>query len=179
MAFLLPYSLITNGIYHMLVTSIGTVTAGTYKIISSIYNHKNTNVDQFIKKLDIERKLALIESVLKYKKKTKLEDQSDQSENQSESESIFKQETTHLEETISESSIHPVHLCLTDLSDIITIIHTNLKEIDRRVKRHNAKWFKSYRYLNITKELDQLETNVGILDARFNDLIKISGLIRD
>jgi hypothetical protein len=183
MAFLVPYSLITRGIYNVFIASIGTVTLGTYKVISSIYNNQNADVGQFIKKLDIERKLALIESVLKYKKISR--EQSGQSEQSYESEQSEQSEQAEQAENVemtelakSSNVIHPIQLCFSDLSDIITKIQSDLKEIDRKVRKHNLKWFKSYRSLHISKELEQLETNVGILDARFDDLIKISGICR-
>jgi hypothetical protein len=174
MAFLIPYSLITKGIYSVFVTSIGTITMGTYKVIASIYSHKNEDVKHSIKKLDIERKLSLIESIMKYKKL-----HTDKNFIHEDIEENTKNSTDVVEYNDSDNTDHPIHLCLTALSSIMKTIHKDLKLIDQKVKRHNTKWFKSYRSINVTNELEKLETDVKILDTRFDDLIKISNLIKE
>lgn len=191
MAFLIPYSLITQGLYTGIATTISAMTVGSYKVIKSIYNHKNEDIHLFIKKLDIERKLSLIESVIKYTK----EEEFAQNENTEKIEKTDKYKmpdmltsgqlkSLHIINTYnktkhnSNSNADPIHLCLTHLSNTITEIHLNLKIIDQKVTDHDRKWLRNYRRFNIQKELDQLEINVKILNDRYEDLLKISILMK-
>ncbi len=43
----IPYTLLTQGIYSGLIGTISTVTMGTCKLVTSIYKHKNPNVNKF------------------------------------------------------------------------------------------------------------------------------------
>jgi hypothetical protein len=190
MAFLIPYSLITQGLCTGIVTTISAMTVGSYKVIKSIYNHQNSDVQQFLKKLDIERKLALIEAVITHTKGTSTP-QIELAESIEPNEHGTGVEMTpnHLHNLYLIDNYNrtfkskvpitdPIHLCLTDLSNIITEIHLNLKTIDQKVRTHHRKWFHSYRSLNVQKELDKLECNVKILNDRYEDLIKISVLMK-
>lgn len=170
----LPYALITQGIYSGLIGTISTITMGTCGIITSIYNHKNPDVTKFLKKLDIEKKLNLIESVLdKYSSQKKITTDSSEiyklySKNQNFNFKIMDD---------YEKKSDPIELCLQYLREIITDIHLNLTDIDNTVKYHKTKWFNSWRKLSIKKKLEQLEINSNLLDKRFNDLIKITELV--
>lgn len=62
---LVPYSLVIQGIYTGLVETIGYFTMGTCKLVKSIYTHKNPDVNKILIELDIERKLSLVQSVVK------------------------------------------------------------------------------------------------------------------
>lgn len=190
MAFLIPYSLITQGLCTGIVTTISAMTVGSYKVIKSIYNHQNSDVQHFLKKLDIERKLALIEAVITHTKGTSTPPiEFAEPIEPNEHDTGVEMTPNHLQNLYlidnynrtfkSKAPItDPIHLCLTDLSNIITEININLKTIDQKVRTHHRKWFHSYRYLNVQKELDKLECNVKILNDRYEDLIKISVLMK-
>ena len=180
MAFLIPYSLITQGLCTGIVTTISTMTVGSYKVIKSIYVHKNEDIHLFLKKLDIDRKLSLIESVISSSKSPQSETSTDLTNELEITPSHLRNlhliENYHRSKSKNTNITDPIQLCLTDLSTIITEIHINLKSIDQKVHSHNRKWFQSCRTLNVQKELERLEINVKIMNDRYEDLIKISML---
>lgn len=155
MAFLIPYTILTQGLYTGILGTISTITIGTCKIISSIYTHKNPNVTKFIQELDIERRLKLIEAVLNTKHINRKHDH----------DSVTK---------INYQIDDPVELCLIHVQQIIDVIYANLTDIDKKVAHHNTKWFNTWRSLNIKSKLEQLKINSDILDKRFSDLMEIS-----
>mgnify|MGYP003537659321 FL=1 len=182
MAFLIPYSLITQGLCTGIVTTISAMTVGSYKVIKSIYNHKNEDIQQFLKKLDIERKLALIESAIRHTRSDppieeiipEIPTNPNVEITPNHLQNLCIIENYNRAKSKAVTSTDPIHLCLSDLSAIITEIHISLKLIDQKVRSHNRKWFYAYRYLDVQKELNKLETNVKILNDRYEDLIKIS-----
>lgn len=184
MAFLIPYSLITQGLCTGIVTTISAMTVGSYKVIKSIYMHKNEDIHLFLKKLDIERKLSLIEAVISNNRSAQIlsDPPNDPLPNpnleitSNHLRNLHLIENYHRSKTKNTNITDPIQLCLSDLSTVITEIHLNLKLIDQKVHSHNRKWFHSYRTLNVQKELDRLETNVKIMNDRYEDLIKISML---
>lgn len=177
MALSFPYMLLTQGIYSGLITTISTVTMGTCGTIKSIYTHKNPDVNNYIKKLDIERRLTLIESVLK-KINPKLSHETIDLNVEIKNEltaSLRKSKDIELQIIEDyQKTKDPIELCLLFVHEIIHEIHQNLKDIYKKVSNHDRKWFSSWRTLDVSKQLDRLETNSNILEKRFNDLIEIS-----
>ena len=174
MAALIPYTILAQGIYTGIIGTISTVTIGTCTAIKSIYTHKNPDVKRIIKKYDVKHKLELIESVLK------ITDHNNK--NRFEKMKLNDLEKTQIFEIIeSQNNIgdDPIELCLKYLHESIEDIHTNLKEINAKVMRHTAKWFNSWRTLNIKRQLDDLEENIKILDKRFNDFMRISEFLKN
>lgn len=157
MAFIV-YTLVYQGLYTGVVNAISAVTVGVCSVISSLYRHKNIDVAKHLKKLDLERKLKLIETVLETKYPKSLD------------------ANTTLEDT---SKARAIELCLSYIIETINEIHKVSHQIDQRVARHQSKWFNSWRTLNIKPQLEQLETCSRLLDERFDDLVRISHMFRD
>lgn len=188
MAMFIPYSLITHGLYTGLVSTIGTVTFGTCKLIKSMYSHKNPDVSKVIKELDIERKLKMVQSVInlihhssknnevKIKlndlEKTQIFELVSQKQYANKAEDGYKQD-------ISIDFDDPIELSLYYLQQTIQDIHNDLDAINQKVTRYNAKWFKSWRTLNVQSLLDNLILNAKILDLRYDDLIKIFSFLKN
>lgn len=169
-AILIPYTLIAQGLYSGVVGAISTVTLGACSIVTSIYNHKNPDVDKIIIDLDIERKLRVIQSVLNAKEKEKIKKPD-----------LVKMKLNNLEKSQifeiineKENDNDPIELCLHYIHETIQKIHENLTAINKKVAYHNTKWFSSWRTLNVKTLLKELETNTKLLDSRFKDLMKIS-----
>jgi len=186
MAFAIPYALLAQGIYTGIITTISTITTGTCYIVTSIYTHKNPNVSAYIKELDIERRLKLIEAVLHTIKQTKpnetfipsappLVEPAVVLNQQIKKLSIDNQTVEYfLFDDYQKKPEDPIQLCLRYLSDIIYEIHKNLSTIHEKVSNHNDKWFSAWRSLHIKKDLESLKINSLILNMRFGDLIEIS-----
>jgi len=167
MALVFPYILLANGIYSGLITGISSLTLGTCSMIGSIYSHKNPDADKCIRKLDLERKLKLIESVLN---KSNVNSSRNIFRDKIGTESIIF-DVVEGENTIMED---PIKLCLHYLHQAVEEIHNSIKKIHDKVSYHKTKWFSTWRTLNIKKQIEELEHSTKILDDRFNDLIKIS-----
>lgn len=152
---IIPYSLLTQGFYTSIVHMISTVTMGTCSIIKSIYVHKNPDVDSVIKKMDIEMKIELIQLT------------------------INKISQIKGNKNIDDIKTDPICMCLFHIHDVIKEINQDLTNINDKVIRHKNKWFCNWRSLNVTPMIDSLKFHSIILDARFDDLIKISSLLRN
>lgn len=157
-------SLLTQGLYSSLVTGISSMTFGVIGSIKSIYNHKNPNLTNHLRRLDIEYHLRLISAVLK---------------NQSQTSTSFSKEHIDGKSMIfitakdKKTSVDPIQISLAYISKIIDDIHQNLILINQKVEYHQSKWFNAYRILDLNSLLTQLEINTNILKARFDDFIKI------
>lgn len=169
MAFILS-TLIVQGIYTGLIGGISTITLSACSMVKSIYTHKNPNVDKVLSELDLERRLKLIQTVLNMKESNK---------------KTIKTKLNEMEKSVLLSMVKgedgksddPIELCLTYLRETIERIDKDLADIHYKVAYHNTKWFNSWRTLNIKKQLDALKISSALLDARFNDLIKISNFL--
>lgn len=151
MELLLPYNALTT----LITTTISSLTLKTGEKISSIYNHKNPDVTAFLRKLDIEAKLKIIEALMIQ---------------------IFRE--TNPGDSISvtsklENANDPVRISLYYLSIIINDIHIDLERISMKIVYHNGKWLNKWRTFNVKGDLEVLETNCHILDERYKNLIQI------
>ena len=168
---IIPYSLITQGVYSTVVRAISTITFGTCNLVKSIYVHKNPNITKLIKQLDIERRLKLINAIL-----------NTSSMNNVKNDEYIKLKLNDLEKTqifeIVGSKVDlendPIQLCLFYLYDIVQEINNNLLDINNKITYHNTKWFNTWRTLNINSLIENLKINSQILDSRFDDLTRVS-----
>lgn len=168
MALLIPYAILTQGIYSGVISTISTVTIGTCRLVTSIYTYKNPNVTAIIKELDIDRRLTLIQAVLNsidhvthHEAKLKLDD-------------LEKTQIFELVGSEADYNTDPIELCLHYLHEVIQDIHLDLTDIASKVAYHDSRWFSSWRTLNLTTQLASLSLNSRLLESRFDDLTKIS-----
>lgn len=166
MAFLL-LPLLAQGIYAGVISTISTLTVGTAKLATNLYKNKNPDVANTIKRLDIEHKLSLIEAVIK----------SSMISTKSESQRIDLEKSTFEIINREFKSVDPIQICLHAINSVITDIHTDLNQLNQKIESHSQKWFSSWRSLNIKSKLVNLEINCGILDKRFDELIKVHQLV--
>jgi hypothetical protein len=161
--------ILTQGIYSGIINTISTATMGTCKLVTSIYNYENPNVTKYLKKLDIERKLDLIQSVIILIGKN--------TESKTANIKLNDMEKTQIFEMLG-SDINlkndPIELCLVYLDEIIQNIHGDLLAINKKVAYHNTIWFSSWRTLDVKVLLKNLKINTKLLTERFDDLTKIS-----
>lgn len=148
-------SIITQGIYTGIISTISNATIKTCNIMQTIYSHENPDIKKVMKELDIERKLKTLESIFNI-----------QIPNNTLNEKINLQKD-------------PISLCLLYIIDAIKKIQNDLLLINKKVNSHNLKWFSTWRSLNIKNLLDNLELDCKLLDNRFDDLIKISNLLKN
>lgn len=171
MALTLPFSLLAHGLYSSLVNAISAITIGTGKLIKSLYTHQNPDVTKLIHELDIDRRLKLVQTLLNAAHRDRKSKISDVKMDEIEKSKIYGLMNCKCSDDEFDD---PIELCLGYLHDIIQQIHRNLVDIEQKVIRHKKKWFNSWRKLNVKSLLDNLKLNSLILDARFNDLIKVS-----
>ena len=80
---------------------------------------------------------------------------------------IIEKESSNIEKSVSlREAINSFNLVLDEL-------HNLLISIDVKVSNHKLKWLYSYRGLDFSSELEQIQIKKGILDNRFNLLQKI------
>lgn len=168
MAYILP-TILAQGIYTGIISTISTVTMGTCKLVTSIYTYENPDVIKVVQELDIDRRLMLIQAVLNTIEHTSTRQKAKMKLNDLEKTCIF--EMVGAETDLKND---PIELCLVYLHDIIQKINNDLRIINSKVAYHNTKWFSSWRTLNISSQLNNLKLNSRLLDLRFDDLTKIS-----
>jgi hypothetical protein len=157
---ILPYTAVLS-------QGINAILFGTFGAIKSIYNHQNPDLNNNLRRLDIEYHLRLISSVLK---------------NQSYVPIVTVKEHINDQSIVftTVQGIHsvddPLEICLIYLSKIVNDIHVNLVLINQKVTYHQTKWGSSYRTLDIDELLNKLETDITILKNRFDDFIKIRNI---
>lgn len=162
-------ALLTAGIYTGLITGISTVTMGTCRLITSIYNHENPDVRRYFKQIDLERKLKLVEAVIK-----KIPQKKDQQVKITGT----MQDTIVFDVVSGEATImsDPIELSLYYLQEIMVEIQKVVQKIHDKADRHKNKWFNTWRTLNIKDLSSELENDIKILDDRYNDLLQIINL---
>jgi len=167
MAALIPYNLLTQGLYNGMITGMTQMTFGVAKILKAIYSHQNPDINNYIQKLDIEYHINMVSVVLRR---------------------YSKGEVINIREHLGDRSVifttipkgskttnDPVQISLEYLSEIIKMIHYDLAQISAEIEYHKTKWFNSWRTLNIKSKLDILEIHHKILVSRYNDFINICG----
>lgn len=179
-------TILVQGIYTGIISTISTVTMGTCRLITSIYTYENPNANRIIKELDVDRKLVLIQSVLNVIDKTstpslhqqqqQLQHQHQHQQHQIEFKLNDLEKTLVFEMVGAEPDLKsdPIELCLMFLHEIIKDIHADLKQINDRIAYHKTKWFNSWRSLDLSNQIASLKLNSRLLDNRFDDLTKIS-----
>jgi len=168
MAFLIP-SIIVKGLYSGFVSAVGAIAIGTCKLAKSIYMHQNPDVTKIVKKLDIERRLQLVNSIINIINTTSSFDEAKVKLNDLEKTQIF--ELVGAEVDLKND---PIELCMRSLHEVIQDINDCLITISNKIARHNCKWFKHLRTLNLRPLLEDLELNSELLDRRYNDLLSVS-----
>ncbi|BCS82906.1 hypothetical protein QLL95_gp1217 [Cotonvirus japonicus] len=172
---LVPYTLLAQGIYAGLIGAISTITMSACGAIKSIYNYKNEDVNLHIRRLDIERQLVIIQSILLKVTKTK-------NTKNTVNLKLDDLEKTHIFELIDtkpDLNNDPIKLCLMYLHESINDIHRDLSNISNKIDAHNNKWFNYWRTLNIKNFVENLESDTKILGERFDYLIKISAFLNN
>jgi len=181
MAAIIPYTIIAQGLYSGLIRTIGTVTIGTGRSIKSVYTHKNPDVTKILVKFDIEHRLKLIQSVLNTKQKTNRINYDNMYINNLEKSQIMQ--IIHINNTNNTDKVvcdaDPIELCLRDLHLTIQSMNKIINDMHKKSEYHKSKWFNTWRTLNLKHLLEELEDNSILLDARFNDLIKISQFLEN
>lgn len=167
MALFIP-GILMQGIYTGIIGTISSVTMSTCSLAKTLYTHQNPNVNKIIRSLDIERKLKIITAVIKKIDRDVKTEISDLEKTQV---SSLVQTTDFLNSSIA---IDPIELCLKYLHETIREIRKDLIAINKLTIEHNAKWFASWRTLDIDSYVKNLKINSKILDSRFDDLTKIS-----
>jgi hypothetical protein len=129
-------------------TSCGILTLG-----KSIFTQSNGYID--LSSLEkMENKLDLLETIRLYDLWIK---------------EILERESINIEKSVSlREAVNSFNIVLEEL-------HGILKNIDDKVNQHKLKWFYSYRGLDFSNELEQIQIKKGVLDNRFNILQKIHG----
>lgn len=120
--------------------------------IWDIVNEKHDDVKDFIESIDLHSKVELVESVIR-----------------------DLHDDMKLEGITSNYSLD---LVLSQLMNIIEIIHTDLNSIKDGIEYHKTLWFNYFRtpvYYNLIEKVKQ---DKNILDSRFDNLIKIISLFR-
>jgi hypothetical protein len=127
-------------------TSCGILTLG-----KSIFTQNNGYID--LSSLEkMENKLDLLETIRIYDLWIK---------------EILERESINIEKSVS------LREAVNSFTIVLEELHEILKNIDEKVKLHKLKWFYSYRRLDFSNELEQIQIKKGVLDNRFNILQKI------
>lgn len=168
MSFLIP-TIITKGLYSGFVSAVSTIAIGTCRLAKSIYMHKNPDATKIVKELDIERRLKLINSIINTINTTSTYDEAKVKLDDLEKTQVFELVGAEI-----DLKNDPIELCMRYLHETIQDINTCLIVINNKVSRHNSKWFRYFRTLNIKPLLEELELNSKILDRRYNDLLNVS-----
>ena len=168
MAYIIP-TLLIQGIYTGIIGTISAVTIGTISIVKTIYTHQNPDVTKIMAELDIERRLRLIQSVLYV-----IDKESKNRYVKMKFDDLEKSQMLELVDLKNDIDKDPIQLCLMFLHETIRDIHNDLEAINKKVAYHKTKWFNSWRTLNIRPKVDTLRNNSALLNARFDDLTKIS-----
>jgi len=166
---MIPYTLLTQGLYSGVITSISTMTCGMCNVIKSIYKYQNPDAINHIKRLDIEYHIKLISLIVK---KYTISNTTDIKERINNKSLIF----TTINDTSSKIT-DPIQLSLLYLSIIIKDIHSDLIAINKKVAYHNTKFFNSWRTLDIKSNLETLENNNNILKERLDIFLKLHGTL--
>jgi hypothetical protein len=129
-------------------TSCGIITVG-----QSLFTQSNGYID--LSNLEkMEKKLDLLETIRIYDLWIK---------------EILEKESVNIQKSVS------LREAITSFNLVLEELHNILISIDVKVSNHKLKWFYSYRGLDFSNELEQIQIKKGVLDNRFNLLQKIHG----
>lgn len=167
MAFIIPYSyILSSGVTSTILSVLGNVTLKTIKIFSSFSSEKNIEINAIIYNLDIERKICLAKSVIKYihkKSKSKLKNNI-----------VLQKEQQHIID-----DYNPIDVCLYYMCKIIKEINDILEETNNKIIKHKKKWLKIIRPLNIDSYVALLKEKIKLFDIYFNDILKIFQVFKE
>jgi hypothetical protein len=153
MASIIQFILI-QGIYAGAISTISSIIVKAGESIKKLYSRDNPDVNKIIRDLDIEKRLKIIQSFI--------------SSVNPNYESLENVNTMILVK-------NPENLCLKYIHISIKNIYHLLNEIDYRTQKHQRKWFRSWRKMNINDLLKELELQFKILNDRFDYFVKIYG----
>jgi hypothetical protein len=180
MALFIPL-IVAHGIYSGIISSIGTVVTTSCSVVKKVYTHKNPDVIRIVKHLDLERRLLIVQSVLNtIRDEQPFQDTSSILAEESTKETAIVESPSRIKEMIELMNGEikdPVELCLIFLRHSIQDIHDDLTALDAKVIRHKAKWFNTWRTLNVVDLLENLKSHSQQLDDRFNDLTKVTSFL--
>jgi hypothetical protein len=83
---------------------------------------------------------------------------------------------------LKTNNINPTHtlgLAIMQLSNIITIIHTDLNTVKTGVEYHKTLWFNSFRTPDYLKIIEKIKIDKKTLDSRLDTLIKVVTLFHE
>lgn len=175
---LIPCALLTQGIYAGIIGAISTVTISACRTIKTIYNYQNSDISSVIRKMDIERQLVVIQSILTITHTSKSETMKNSTSNLK----LTNMEKTQIFDIIEkkpDAQNDPIKLCLIFLRESIENIHTDLTKIYEKIENHKSKWFNYWRTLDIKHLVENLESDTKILNERFEYLMKISAFLNN
>lgn len=121
--------------------------------IFDIINEKHDYIKEIIDMLDLVSKVEIIESIIR-----------------------------DINEYMKLNNIKPNHtleLAIIQLSNIITIIHTDLNNVKIGVEHHKTLWFNSFRTPDYLKIIEKIKLDKKTLDSRLDNMIKIVTLFRE
>ena len=121
--------------------------------IFDIVNEKHDYIKEIIESLDLISKVEIIESIIR-----------------------------DINEYMKLNNIRPnrtLDLAIVQLSNIITIIHTDLNNVKIGVEYHKTLWFNSFRTPEYLKIIEKIKLDKKTLDSRLDNMIKIITLFRE
>jgi hypothetical protein len=121
--------------------------------IFDIVNEKHDYIKEIIDSLDLISKVEIIESIIR-----------------------------DLHDYLKTNNINPNHtlgLAIMQLSNIITIIHTDLNTVKTGVEYHKTLWFNSFRTPDYLKIIEKIKIDKKTLDSRLDTLIKVVTLFHE
>jgi phenylalanyl-tRNA synthetase alpha subunit len=79
-----------------------------------------------------------------------------------------------IEEKQHSNHSETVRVCIENLSNTLSELENNIKNITTKIEEHNKLWFYRFRSYNITKEKASIPILIDQMRHRFDLLIKIS-----
>lgn len=121
--------------------------------IFDIVNEKHDYIKEIIDSMDLTSKVEIIESIIR-----------------------------DLNDYLKTNNINPNHtlgLAIVQLSNIITIIHTDLNTVKIGVEYHKTLWFNYFRTPDYLKIIEKIKIDKKTLDSRLDTLIKVVTLFHE
>lgn len=168
----------TGGAALMTIGAISTIfstTANILEIIKIVTSYKLPSVVMELNKLDLEYNLILINSILQtYKEElTPRSTESDSDSKASEDEKIINLVSLNSGHEIKLKDKNSFYISLYYINDIMKEIYDCLEKIQIKVRKHQHKFLRRFRSLNIGHDMSRLKIKMKILTHRFEDLLKI------